>query len=140
MRTARNKVIAASFALILASAVLGAAAPAAAFWPDEVDEFVAFLNGPDGLEEFGVASARRPHDIVNRIDVVFDAAAPAELRAKSLQAIGRRFMRLVSDRTGISTVTVVERSASGLVLDRAVVKIVGTSGGIPACQDSPAPS
>lgn len=139
MRTARNKAAAASIVLILAAAALGKAAPVAAWWPDGVDEYVADLNAM-GREELGVASARRPRDVVNRIDVVFDASASAELRAKSLQTIGRRFLRLVSDRTGISTVTVVERSASGLELDRAVVRIVGSSGGVPACQGSPAPS
>ena len=131
--------ITASAVLVLA-VVFGTAAPAAAFWPDEAGEFVAFLNTPDGRAQFGVASARRPHDIVNRIDVVFDEAAPAQGRADSVRKIGQRFLRLVSERTGISTVTVVQRSSSGMVIDRAVVRIVGGSGGAPACQGSPAPS
>ena len=136
------KAITASLVLVLAAAIFGTAAPtpAAAWWPDEADEFVAFLNTKDGREQFGVDSARRPHDIVNRIDVVFDEAAPAQLRADSLQKISQRFLRLVSERAGIFTVTVVQRSASGMVLDRAVVNIVGGSGGAPACQGSQAPS
>ena len=107
--------------------VLAVAHPASAFH-DQIDAFVDSLNTSEARNEWGLDSAFRPQDIANRIDVVFREEVSPELRARALQEIGRRFLRILSDRTGIMTASIVERNPDGTIRDRATVSMLGSPG------------
>lgn len=90
-------------------------------WQDDVEEFVASLNSPQVRQETGLREARHPEEIVNRLEVVFQEDVPREQRARVMRTIGSKFLTVLFERRRIPTVTIIERDASGAILDRAVV-------------------
>ena len=125
--------------LIAGSASFSLAASAEA-WSGEVEKFVASLNTPHTQQEMGLKEVRRPEDVANRLDVVFQDGVPAERRSEVLQHIGQKFLMHLFETPGITTVTVVERDARGFALNRAVVSLGGL-GSVPdpRTDDPPAP-
>lgn len=119
-------------ALVLAALVCALSAPAQARIRDQADAIVDQLNTPAARQKYGVASASRPEDVSNRIDVVFDPGTAPDRRQWALGEIARAFLRALSERTGMMTASVVERSPDGKILDRATVSELGSGVALPA--------
>ena len=113
--------------VIIVSVSMGMAGPAFGWLGDAVEEFIALLNTSAVQQAMGLQEARRPEGVVNRLDLVFQGDIPVEQRTQVLQKIGRQFLMVLFDRTQISTVTVLERDASGAVLRQAVIRVIGSS-------------
>ena len=86
-------------------------------------ELLQFLNSPEGQQEFGLKEVQRPSDVSNRLDVVFQERVSPDQRTRALREIGQQFLMIVFEFPGIRTVSVVERDASGAILNRAVVNL-----------------
>ena len=115
--TATRFVAAASAVFAVASAAYG--------WSDEVKKFVASLNTLQAQQGMGLKEVRRPEDVTNRLDVVFQDGVPTERHSEVIQQIGQKFLMHLFDTPGITTVTVVERDTRDFVLNRAVVSLGG---------------
>ncbi len=89
----------------------------------DVEEFVTALNSPAMRQELGVQEVRRPEDVVNRLEVVFQEGVSFEQRQRVLKDIGQTFLRLLFEETQISTVTVREQTAHGETLDQVMVSL-----------------
>jgi hypothetical protein len=107
-----------------------AAAPVCG-WHDALEQFLASLNSPEAQQELGLAEVSRPERFANHLNVVFHEDVPAERRAQALQKIGRQFLAILFEQTGISTVTILERDPSGAILNRAIVNLSGLPVTIP---------
>ena len=118
--------------LAVASVLLAAwsAAAYAAMGSVEVERFVTTLSSTERRQELGLKSVRRPSGIVNRLDVVFEDGVHADERTATLQQIGREFLRVIFEREGISTVTMLERDDMGRIVNQAVVRM-GARLGLP---------
>jgi len=84
---------------------------------------VTALNSPAMRQELGVQEVRRPEDVVNRLEVVFQEGVSFEQRQRVLKDIGQTFLRLLFEETQISTVTVREQTAHGETLDQVMVSL-----------------
>ena len=122
-----KRVVAAGFLCSMLS-VLSSSAFA---WDVEPEEFLASLQRHEIRKTMGIKEVRRPEDVANRLDVIFENGVSPDARSHVLQQIGRDFLRALFQWQGIPTVTVVERNAAGTIVDRVVVNVVGTSTGFP---------
>ena len=111
--------------LAVASVLLAAWSTAAyaAMGSVEVERFVTALSSAERRQELGLKSVRRPSGIVNRLDVVFEDHVHADERTATLQQIGREFLRVIFEREGISTVTMLERDDMGRIVNQTVVRM-----------------
>lgn len=116
----------ASRTLFLLCLLGGGVKPASAFL-DDADRYVEALNDPEKRQELGLERAERPEDIANRLDVTFEPRVPPERRAESLQRLAQEFLRVLFERESIPTVTVVERGASGGILNRVTSRVEGVA-------------
>ena len=89
------------------------------------DDYVASLNADEVKQELGLKEVRKPEDVANRLEVVFQDGIDPDQRAKVLQKIGNDFLMRLFENPGITTVTIVERDGSGAILNQAVVNLTG---------------
>ena len=114
---------------------------ASAAWTsyDNVEDLLKCLNSPQGLQELGLKEVRRPADVSNRLDVVFQDGVSSDQRHYALHKIGQQFLMILFEFPGIPTVSVVERNASGVIVNRATVTLAGAPGGESQAHSSSAP-
>jgi len=112
--------------LVLA-ALAWAPGPASA-WLDEADRYVASLNEPERRSALGLAEVRRPARIANRLELVFEADVGPAQRRRALRAIAQEFLDVLFRWERIAFASVVERDASGAIVDRITVRVTGGSG------------
>jgi hypothetical protein len=97
---------------------------------DDVERYIEALSSAESKRALGLKDVRRPGEIVNRLDVIFEEAVTSARRRATLQEIGQEFLRVLFERERIPTVTIVERDATGKIINRAVVR-VGARLGLP---------
>ncbi len=92
---------------------------------NEVDEYVAWLGGPQARQTLGIEKVSRPEQAVNVLEVTFDGKADQDARAKIMHRIARDFLRVLFRDQRLTTASVVERDKTDRILDHLVIRVAG---------------
>ena len=108
---------------------LAAGGVAEAMSSDSVEEWLAFLNSPEGRQERQLQEARQDEQFTNRLNVVFETDASPDRRSRVLREVGSQFLAILLAVWGREQVYFDQRSRRHLLAAFALKGSVTPCGG-----------